>query len=153
MNIQNEPQTPITPVQDGRSTSTLFQERSNSTNFRDIKLQVLVQLAINTLRDRGVAFHTSVPQAPKAPDIFDNAKFEQMACAGLQPKFNGSPDELIPTLNAIHIRRQNQVWYAAPFLIQDGTPIDLVRNFSQVRQETVQQKAAELWDTADSITL
>jgi hypothetical protein len=107
METQSENQTPVTPAQQGRSSSTLFQDQTTSTNFRDLnneELQVLVTLAINTLRDRGIAFNTTIPSAPKVPDIFDNAKFEQIACAGLQPKYDGSPNELIPTLNAIHIR-------------------------------------------------
>ncbi len=43
----------------------------------------------------------------------------------LQPRYNSSLDELILTLSIIHIRRQNEVWYAATFLLQDGTNIDL----------------------------
>ena len=96
-----------------------------SDKFNDLnnaELQVLVTQAVNTLSDRGISFPTSVPQAPKIPDVFNSAKFKQIAFAGLQPKYNGSPNELIPMLNAIHIQRQNEVWYAATFLIQDSSP-------------------------------
>jgi hypothetical protein len=89
---------------------------------------------------------------PKPPDIYDNARFEQIACAGLQPKYNGSPDELIPTLNTIHIRRQNEAWYSATFLIQDNIQIDLVRQFSQAHLDAVQNKAKPLWDSPTSLT-
>jgi uncharacterized protein YjaG (DUF416 family) len=39
-------------------------------------------------------------------------------------------------LNAIHIRHQNEVWFAATFMVQDGIKLDMVRNFSQLCQET-----------------
>ncbi len=110
------------------------------TTTNDDELQVLVMLAINTLHNWGIEFNTSVPQTLKKQDIFDNAKYEQIACNGLQPKYDGSPDELIPTLNTMHIQHQNEAWYVATFLIQDGSPIDLVWQFSQVRQETVQKR-------------
>lgn len=125
-------------------------------NFTDISnedLQVLTNLALNALKDRCILYPPPIPPTPKPPDVFDNAKYEQIACAGLQPRYNGSPDELIPTLNMIHIRRQNEVWYAATFLSQDGSKTDLVRHFSQVKQETVQNKAKELWDSPNSMTL
>jgi hypothetical protein len=39
-----------------------------------------------------------VPVILTKPDIYDNAKFEQIACAGLAPKYDGSPDNLVPML-------------------------------------------------------
>ncbi len=104
-------------------------KENNIQNLYDEELQVLITLAINTIHDRGISFSTSVPMAPKVPDIFDNAKFKHITHTRLQPKYNSSPDELIPTLNAIHIRHQNEVWYAATFIIQDNESIDLVRHF------------------------
>lgn len=78
---------------------------------------------------------------PNQPDIFDNAKFEQTACVGLQLKYDGRPDSLIPTLNEIHIRRQNEVWYPATFIQQDGITLDIVRNISKLRLDTVLEQA------------
>lgn len=51
----------------------------------------------------------------------------------------------------IHIRRQNEAWYTATFLFQDHQQIDLIRQFSQVRLETVQEKAKLLWDSQSSL--
>ncbi len=134
MELQPENQAPITPG-DGIITTPLIRRQTLSNrNFKDLndeELQVLVTLSLNTLHDRGISFSRSMQPAPKTTDIFDNAKFEQIACAGLQPKYNGSPDELIPTLKAIHIHHQNEVWYAATFIIQEGKSTDLVRNFKQ----------------------
>jgi hypothetical protein len=66
----------------------------------------------------------------KVPDTWDNAKFEQIACAGLSSKYGRTPTNLIPMLNAIHIYCQNEVWYAATFIVQDSNRVDMVRNFS-----------------------
>jgi hypothetical protein len=123
--------------------------------FRDLnddELQVLVSLAINTLRDRGLTIPSMVPQASRTPNIYDNAKFEQIACAGLEPKYDGSPEKLIPTLNAIHIRRQNEVWFDATFMVQDGSKLDMIRNFSQLHQETILTQAKYLWNSPDATT-
>lgn len=79
-------------------------------------------------------------------------RFEQIARADLQPKYNGSPQELIPPLNMIHIQCQNDALYTATFLTQDQGQIDLVQQFSQVRLDTVQNKAKWLWDSPTSLT-
>jgi hypothetical protein len=101
MNQQNENQAPITPGQDNTTSPLSRWQVLRNNNFKDLddeELQVLVSLALNTLRERGISFSPSASSTPRTPDIFDNAKFEQIACVGLQPKYNGSQDELIPTL-------------------------------------------------------
>jgi hypothetical protein len=154
MESQDENRLPVTPGQPNATSTPFLHHQTSSSNFNDLndeELQVLTSLALNALRTRGISLN-ALQHAPKVPDIFDNAKYEQITCVGLQPKYNGSPDELIPTLNMIHIRRQNEVWYAATFLRQDDSNIDLVRQFSQIRQETVQSKAKDLWDSPTSMT-
>jgi hypothetical protein len=155
MATENDFQNNVTPGQSNADNNFIRHpaEEPNLRNLNDEELQLLIMMAINTLRNRGVSFPMSVPAAPKVPDIFDNAKFEQIACNGLQPKYNGSPEELIPTSNVIHIRRQNEVWYAATFMMQDNESIDLVQHFSKVSQATIQDKAKELWDHPDSWSL
>ncbi len=135
MSTSTENQNPVTPAQQHGNESSVLTCPSRNDNFKDLnndELQVLVSLAINTLRDRGVSLPSTLQAVPKQPDIFDNAKFEQIACAGLSSKYDGSPDNLIPTLNAIHIRRQNEVWITATYIMQDGKQLDIVRNFSEL---------------------
>jgi hypothetical protein len=82
MNITTECQTPVTPGQINKENPSFLFCQQPHGNFRDLdndELQVLISLANNTLRDRGVSTPTTVPPAPKAPDIFDNARFEQIA--------------------------------------------------------------------------
>jgi hypothetical protein len=58
---------------------------------------------------------------------------------------------LIPTLNAIHIRRQNEAWYSATFILQDGKELDLIRNFSQINIITALDQAKLIWDVPESM--
>jgi hypothetical protein len=79
-------------------------------------------------------------------------KDKQIACTGIKPLYDGSPQELIPTLNAIHIRSQNESWYRATFILQDGETLDLVRQFSKVKHNVVLNQARLLWADLDSNT-
>jgi hypothetical protein len=156
MDGQDENSSSVTPGQTSTTSTPFLHRNASSLNFNDLndeELQVLTNLALNALKNRGILYPPPIPPTPKPPDIFDNANYEQIACACLQPTYNGSPDELILTLNMIHIRHLNKVWYAAMFLFQGNSNIDLVRRFSQVKQETVQNKARELWDNPNSMTL
>jgi hypothetical protein len=65
-------------------------------------------------------------------------KLEQSAWAQLPLKYDGIPNNLIPTLNAIHIHRQNEVWFAATFITQDDIKLDIVHNFSQLHQASLE---------------
>jgi hypothetical protein len=132
-----------------------FLRRSTNTNFSDLdddELFVLASLASKTLRDHGSTLTNIVTPEDKGPNMFDNAKFEQIACAGLQPKYDGTAAQLIPTLNAIHIRQNNEVWYSATFLIQDSTKLHLIQHFSKAKHDVILQQAAVLWDNPNSVT-
>jgi hypothetical protein len=70
------------------------------------------------LCEQGIPVPIPPPPLPPPPpppvgvqrqySAFDNAKYEQIACLGLKPPYDGSPSNLIPMLNLIHIRRQNE---------------------------------------------
>jgi len=49
-------------------------------------------------------------------DICSNTHFEQIACAGLSVKFDGSSENLIPTSDLIHICCINEVWNSATYI-------------------------------------
>jgi hypothetical protein len=94
---------------------------------------------------------TPIPIPPsRVPDMWDNAKIEQYMCAGLKTLYDGSPDRLIPTLNLIHIRRQNEVWASSTYILQDGIKVDLVLKFSMAKEDTVLAQAKSLWNAADA---
>jgi hypothetical protein len=147
-------QVPRTPAAESEQDSSAFLRHMNSDKFSELnndELLVLALLATKTLRDRG-ACTAQLTALNKTHDVWDNAKLEQIICNGLKPIYDGSPSNLIPTLNMIHIRRQNEVWFAATFVIQDGQKIDIIRNFSQVRKETILNQAKCLWDDPASET-
>jgi hypothetical protein len=94
---------------------------------------------------------TLVSPPKHLPDIYANARFEQIACAGLAIKFDGSAENLIPTLDLIHVRHINEVWNSATYIANSkGTTLDLIHHFSKIQLNTVKQQAKTLWDGADS---
>ena len=104
-------QVPRTPAAESERDASAFLRRPNSDKFSELnddELLVLASLATKTLRDRG-AYTAQLTALSKTHDVWDNAKLEQIICNGLKPRYDGSPSNLIPTLNMIHIRRQNEV--------------------------------------------
>jgi hypothetical protein len=51
---------------------------------------------MKTLKGHGIALPFQ-PVPTKMPDIWENAKLEQVICTGLKPQYNESLNELIPT--------------------------------------------------------
>jgi len=110
------------------------------------KLFMMQDLATRMLCERGITIPTP-PTVAKPLEAFVNAKYEQIACAGLKPRYTGSPSDLIPRLNLIHMRGQNKKWYLATFLIDtNGTSIDLILEFSKVSELAVLTRAKAIWD-------
>ncbi len=94
METPNENQTPVTPAPTFLQASPTLTNASQRTfhNLDDNELSVLAALAINTLKERGLQHLLPIPQhQPKPPDMFDNAKIEQIICSGIHPKYDGAP--------------------------------------------------------------
>jgi len=160
--MNNSPQTltnhPVTPHVNRTDTQSgthdLFGE------FGDQELTTLVNAAVAALQKRGISLTVPASQPQSEPsqlpvrqaDMWDNAKIEQIICSGLKPPYDGSPDGLIPTMNLINIRRKNEVWYPATFIVQDQQKLDLVMHFSQVKEVTVLAQAKRLWSALDATT-
>lgn len=87
---------------------------------------------------------------PCGPNMWDYAKIEQIICTGLKPQYDGTPDKLLPTLNLIHIRCRNEVWSPATYITQDDQQVDMLLQFSKVREETVLTQAKRLWDAPNA---
>jgi hypothetical protein len=119
--------------------NVVVSKKAKKIEFHHNDLYVLLSFAKRTLVTRG-ALPTSPILQPIPYDISDNAKYEQIACLCLKPRYSGNPNDLIPTLNVIHIRHQNEAWYSATFLLQGNASIDLVQNFSQVEKSAVEAR-------------
>jgi hypothetical protein len=70
----------------------------------DQEVQLILALTFDALKARGLPLPSSLPSSAVKNDIYNNTGFKQIACAGLPQKYDRSPDNLIPTLNLIHIR-------------------------------------------------
>ena len=122
-------------------------ERGLDTPLGHLNNEELLHICFFTnqlLHDQGIHFPAPI-QPSRLPGAFDNTKYEQIACAGLKPGYNESAKELIPPLNLIHLRRQNETWYPATILpLDDGTTIDIVQNLLQVPTTADEKRAKEV---------
>jgi len=117
----------------------------------DAELQQLLALTADALTARNLPLPRALSLSQTAKhDIYDNARFEQIACAGLPQKYDGSPDNLIPTLNLIHIRRLNEVWGDATYFTRNGAKIDLIQHFSKVTLQEVKDYVTKIWSAPDA---
>ena len=92
----------------------------------------------------------SSPTSTRLPEYYNNAKYEDISTKPLTKKYDGSAEGLIPFLNRLDIRRQDEGWYDATFVIQDGVKLDLTRHFVRVLEATVVADAKARW-TAETV--
>jgi hypothetical protein len=109
--------------------SNQWSNLSQVEQLSDAELQTMASVFLQTMRSRGLSLLSLPIITPPKSDIYDNARFEQSACAGLSQKYDGTPDPLIPTLNLIYLCRQNEVWNEATFMSANGVIVDLVHQF------------------------
>jgi hypothetical protein len=66
-----------------------------------------------------------LPIIMPTPEYYTNAKYEDLACKPIKPLYDGSPEQLVPFLNRLDIRRQDEGWYPITFLVnQDKHTVD-----------------------------
>jgi hypothetical protein len=73
----------------------------------------------------------------KAPEYYNNEKYEDSICKPLQPPYDGSADQLIPFLNPLDICHQDEGWYPITFLHTNDGPLDIIWDFSKVSKQTI----------------
>jgi len=67
-------------------------------DLADTKVQHLLALTFDAMRARGLPLPQEITATSSSkPDIYDNASFDRITCAGLPQKYDGSQDNLIPT--------------------------------------------------------
>jgi hypothetical protein len=93
----------------------------------------------------------------KSPDYYNIAKYEDIICKGIKPAYDGSPDNLIPFLNRIDIRRQDESWYPSTIFIKDETSIDLTSHFAKISEQDITSATETRWNSpsiaTDKITI
>ncbi len=83
----------------------------------------------------------------RQPDYYNNAKFEDLATRPLKPTYDGSPDQLVPFLNRLDIRRHDEGWYPITFVTIRNKKLDLLRDFTQISATDIRQQAKNRWDS------
>ena len=114
------PHSPILNCHSPRASREIVVPQDTFADISDGDLRLLSHHILDALRSRGLDSPlvppnprtTSVAVPAVAPatvttlvlansDIYDNACFEQIACAGLSQKYNGSSDQLSAHLSSI----------------------------------------------------
>jgi hypothetical protein len=73
----------------------------------------------------------------RLPDFHSLAKYEEIISKPLRPAYDGSPDGLIPFLNRLDIRRQDESWYPITFITIQNTRYDLIRQFTEIGESVI----------------
>jgi hypothetical protein len=102
----------------------------------DHKVQQLLALTFNALKARRIPIPRPMSSTVTKPDVYNNARFEQIACAGLTQKY----------------RWHNEVWEPATYFLHEGKTVDLIQHFTKVLLSTIQQHVATRWNSPDSRT-
>jgi hypothetical protein len=81
----------------------------------------------------------------RPPEYYNNAKYEDIISKPLKPPYDGSSEQLIPFLNRLDIRRQDEAWYPITFLTIQNTTYDLIRHFMKIDESVMLQEAKVRW--------
>jgi hypothetical protein len=156
MNIPWSPLTNLPPLAERASPPMRNSTRHpmSMADLADAEIQQLLALTFDALTARNLPLPRALSLSHSAKnDIYDNARFEQITCTGLPQKYDGSPDNLIPTLNLIHICRLNEVWGYATYFIRNGIRIDLIQHFSKISLQEVKEHVTMAWSAPDASLL
>jgi hypothetical protein len=93
--ISNEAHSAVTPILACGKEN--WDDSSSLTELNDTELHSLVALVLSAMQSRDLSPPLAAPSPTSKSDIYSNTRFKQVACAGLSPKHDGSPDNLIPT--------------------------------------------------------
>jgi hypothetical protein len=81
------------------------------------------------------------------PDYHSMAKYEEIITKPLRPTYDGSSDGLIPFLNRLDIRRQDESWFPVTFLIINAKTYDLLRHFTEIGKSVILAEAKLRWSS------
>ena len=81
----------------------------------------------------------------RLPDFHSLAKYEEIISKPLRPAYDGSPDGLIPFLNCLDIRRQDESWYPITFITIQNTRYDLIRQFTEIGESVILAETNLCW--------
>jgi hypothetical protein len=82
-------------------------------------------------------------------EYYNNAKYEEIICKPIKPIYDGSAEQLVPFLNCLDIRRQDESWYPITFLHLGTHHLDLTRHFTQIDESVMLNEAKLRWSSTD----
>jgi len=86
----------------------------------------------------------SVPNT-RPQDYYNNVKFEDLACRPITPAYDGSASQLIPFMNKLHLRRQNELWATSTYFTINNKTYDLLRDFTSLDETDIKAAATTRW--------
>jgi hypothetical protein len=92
------------------------------------------------------------PSASSLPEYYNNAKYEDIICRPIKPLYDGSPEQLVPFLNRLVIRRQDEGWYPITFLTIQHQTYDLIRHFAKLDESIMLTEAKLRWHSPTVMT-
>jgi hypothetical protein len=142
------------------STPPINSDVPSSTTITDGQLKTLLQcfreqqatieqLMANTQNSSSTS-PNNVITLQKHPDYYNNARYKDIICKPIKPAYDGSADQLVPFLNRLDIRRQDESWYPITFVRIENQTLDLLRHFTKVDESVILHQAKTRWD---SVTL
>jgi hypothetical protein len=174
MSNNNHPHPPATPAEKltqlhSNLTSVLQQLNSNtltpdpttgqpSINLNQDQLsdilqcfrqqQDAIQSMIDTTFNNATMPNSTTHRSPATvilPEYYNNAKYEDLVCKPIKPLYDGSPEHLVPFLNRLDIRRQDEGWYPITFLTINDNTYDLTRHFAKLDESVMITEATVRW--------
>jgi hypothetical protein len=87
----------------------------------------------------------------KLPEYYNNAKYEDIISKPIKPLYDGSSEQLVPFLNRLDIRQQDEGWYPITFLEIQNRKYDLIRHFANIDESVMLQEEKLRW-TSPSVS-
>jgi hypothetical protein len=81
------------------------------------------------------------------PEYYNNAKYEDVIFRPIKPIYDGSPEQLVPFLNRLDIRRQDEGWYPITFLKIGDHGYDITRHFTKLDESVMLQEVKMRWSS------
>jgi hypothetical protein len=120
------------------------QQQSNIT-ITPSQLDTMIRLLQHQASNNTPSSITASSSTLRLPDYHSLAKYEEIISRPIKPSYDGSSDGLIPFLNRLDIRRQDESWYPITFLQIAGKSYDIIRHFTEISESVVLAEAKARW--------
>jgi hypothetical protein len=131
-------------------TTSPYQSQSNITITPD-QLNTMLRILKHQQANATPSSIVTNPPFPtstlRLPDCHSMAKYEEIITKPLRPTYEGASDGLIPFLNRLDIRRQDESWYPVTFVTINTKTYDLLRHFTEIGESVILAEAKLRWSS------